>query len=131
MKPRLDAVGIVSDDVPRSLAFYRLLGIDVDDPAEGQPHVEATLPSGLRLLWDTPEIIRSFEPDWQPPSGGQRLGLAFAVDAAADVDALYAELEAAGHPGEIAPCDAPWGPRYAVARDPDGNTVDLFAPSAG
>ena len=28
---------------------------------------------------------------------------------------------------ELAPFDAPWGQRYAMVRDPDGNGVDLFA----
>jgi uncharacterized glyoxalase superfamily protein PhnB len=45
------------------------------------------------------------------------------------VDALYAELTAAGHHGELAPFDAPWGQRYASVNDPDGNGVDLYAPA--
>jgi uncharacterized glyoxalase superfamily protein PhnB len=46
------------------------------------------------------------------------------------VDAAYGELTAAGHHGEREPFDAPWGQRYAVVQDPDGNGVDLYAPSA-
>ena len=38
------------------------------------------------------------------------------------------KLEAAGYPGHKAPWDAFWGQRYAVAVDPDGNHVSLFAP---
>jgi hypothetical protein len=34
-----------------------------------------------------------------------------------------------GYEGHKPPWDAFWGQRYAVIRDPDGNTVDLFAPS--
>jgi catechol 2,3-dioxygenase-like lactoylglutathione lyase family enzyme len=128
MHARLDVVGIVVDDMARSLAFYRRLGLDVPTEADGEPHVEATLPGGLRLAWDTVETIRSFDPGWQPPSGGPRIGLAFVCDRPADVDALYAELVAAGHEGHLAPWDAFWGQRYASVRDPDGNGVDLFAP---
>jgi uncharacterized glyoxalase superfamily protein PhnB len=44
------------------------------------------------------------------------------------VDAKYAELVAAGYTGHKEPWDAFWGQRYAQVRDPDGHTVDLFAP---
>ena len=33
-----------------------------------------------------------------------------------------------GHPEALAPFDAPWGQRYATVEDPDGTSVDLFAP---
>ncbi|WP_059010048.1 VOC family protein [Streptomyces specialis] len=128
MTPRLDLIGIVTDDLAASLAFYRLLGVDVPDGAEREPHVETVLPGGVRLAWDTVETIRSFRPGWTPAPGGQRLGLAFLCDGPADVDRRYAELTGAGHAGETAPFDAPWGQRYAVVSDPDGNSVDLFAP---
>src|SRR5690242_18644585 len=128
---RLDLIGLVVEDIPRSLAFYRLLGIEVDDPAEGQDHVDVTLPSGIRMAWDTDELIRSFEPHWEPPSGSPRTGLAFLCGSPAEVDATYAALERAGYPGRKAPWDAFWGQRYALAQDPDGNAIDLFAPLEG
>ena len=86
MQARLDLIGLVVADMARSLAFYRRLGLELPPDADGQPHVEAALPGGLRLAWDTVETIRSFDPDWAPPSGGHRLGLAFRLDAPADVD---------------------------------------------
>jgi catechol 2,3-dioxygenase-like lactoylglutathione lyase family enzyme len=72
-------------------------------------------------------VIRSFDPDWQPPTGGHRMGLAFLVDSPAEVDSLYAELTADGYEGHKEPWDAFWGQRYAVLHDPDGNAVELFA----
>lgn len=126
MKARLDLIGIVVKDMGRSLAFYRELGMELPEDADGRPHVETKLPGGLRLAWDTEETIRSFEPDWQPPSGGQRIGLAFLLDSPADVDATYERLVSLGYDGHKAPWDAPWGQRYALVRDPDGNAVDLF-----
>jgi catechol 2,3-dioxygenase-like lactoylglutathione lyase family enzyme len=126
--PRLDAVGIVVSDMGKSLAFYRRLGLSIPADADGQPHVEASLPGGLRILWDTVETVRSFDPDWQPPSGGQRIGLAFACGTASVVDATYESLTGLGYEGHKAPWDAPWGQRYAMMHDPDGNSVDFFAP---
>jgi catechol 2,3-dioxygenase-like lactoylglutathione lyase family enzyme len=128
MTPKLDLVGIVVEDLGRSLAFYRRLGLEAPD---GEDHVEATLPGGLRVAWDTVETIRSFDPDWEPPSGGQRIGLAFLCESPGDVDTLYAELAQAGQGGHKQPWDAFWGQRYAQVKDPDGNVVDLFAPLDG
>ena len=126
--PKLDLVGIIVADMARSLAFYRLLGFDLPDDADTQPHVEAILPGGMRVAWDTVETIRSFDPDYTPPSGGPGIGLAFLLDSPAEVDATYDKLIGAGYEGHRAPWDAPWGQRYALVRDPDGNSADLFAP---
>jgi catechol 2,3-dioxygenase-like lactoylglutathione lyase family enzyme len=120
-------IGMVVQDMARSLAFYRLLGLDIPPDADGEPHVETTLPSGLRLAWDTVETVRSFDPEWVAPSGSPRVGLAFLLDSAEDVDGAYDELVSAGYEGHKAPWDAFWGQRYAVIHDPDGNSVDLFA----
>jgi uncharacterized glyoxalase superfamily protein PhnB len=121
--PQLDAIGIVSSDLARTRAFYRLLGIEF---AEGDDHVEATMPNGLRLMLDTEEVIHSFRPEWARATGNQ-LALAFACDSPAEVDELYARIVAAGFDGEKEPWDAFWGYRYAQLSDPDGVPVDLFA----
>jgi catechol 2,3-dioxygenase-like lactoylglutathione lyase family enzyme len=124
---RLDAIGLAVDDMARSLAFYRQLGVDVPAEADQQPHAEATLPGGLRLLWDTVEGVRAFDPDYEATSGN-RVGLAFRLDTPADVDATYQRLVSQGYTGRKEPWDAPWGQRYALVADPDGNGVDLFSP---
>ena len=128
MKPRLDLIGLVVEDMARSLAFYRELGLELPPEADAEPHVEATLPGGLRLAWDTVETVRSFDPSWNAPSGGHRMGLAFLCDSPAEVDSAYEHLTGMGYHGHKAPWDAFWGQRYAVLHDPDGNGVDLFAP---
>ena len=130
MEATLDALGLVVDDMARSLAFYRELGLDLPAEADAQPHVEHVLPGGLRILWDTVDVVRSFDPDWQPPTGGgHRLGIAFRCDDPAAVDAVHDKLVGLGHISYKAPWDAVWGQRYAVVLDPDGNSIDLFADS--
>lgn len=127
MTPQLDMIGLVADDLTRTLAFYRRLGLVFPDGAESQPHVEATLPGGLRIAWDTVETIRSFSPNYTPTRGGGRIGLAFKCADVAAVDAAYEEFVADGCKGLHDPWDAPWGQRYATIEDPDGNGIDLFA----
>jgi catechol 2,3-dioxygenase-like lactoylglutathione lyase family enzyme len=130
MQAKLDIVGIVVDDMARSLAFYRQLGIDLPAEADQQPHVDAEVPGGLRLAWDTVETIHSFDPDWRPPSGGRgRVSLAFRFDTPAEVDSAYKKLVSLDYEGYKEPWDAFWGMRYAVVHDPDGNGIDLFSPN--
>jgi catechol 2,3-dioxygenase-like lactoylglutathione lyase family enzyme len=127
MTARLDVVGIVVGDMKRSLAFYRALGFDLPASADAESHVEATLPGGLRVAWDTIEMMQSFDASWTTPTGSARMSLAFVCDDPAEVDATYTRLTDAGYDGRLPPWDAVWGMRYAVLHDPDGNTVDLFA----
>jgi catechol 2,3-dioxygenase-like lactoylglutathione lyase family enzyme len=130
MQARLDMIGIVVEDMARSLAFYRRLGLDLPPEADQQPHVETTLAGGLRLAWDTVATIRSFDSDWSPPTGGgPRVALAFRFETPAEVNRAYEELTAAGYHGHKEPWDAFWGQRYAIVLDPDGNGIDLFAQS--
>jgi catechol 2,3-dioxygenase-like lactoylglutathione lyase family enzyme len=129
MTIRFDLVGIIVSDMARSLAFYRRLGLDIPAAADSEPHVEVTVANGMRLAWDTEEVIRSFDPAWTAPAdGAHRLTLDFACDSPAEVDATYAALTAAGAAGHIPPFDAFWGQRYAAVADPDGDVIDLFAP---
>jgi catechol 2,3-dioxygenase-like lactoylglutathione lyase family enzyme len=128
MAVQLDLVGIVVEDMARSLAFYRQLGLDLPPELDGQPHAEARLGSGLRLAWDTQKSLEEVIPDYRPPAaGGGRVVLAFLADSADEVDALYGRLTALGYAGEHAPWDAAWGQRYAIVQDPDGNGIELFA----
>ena len=130
MGVRLEVIGIVVADMAASLAFYRRLGLDIPVGADTEPHVEAALPGGLRLVWDTVETIRSFDPEWTAPNGGPRMALAFHGDSPDEVDQTYIDLVKAGYEGHKEPWDAFWGMRYAVVHDPDGNSVDLFSPQA-
>jgi catechol 2,3-dioxygenase-like lactoylglutathione lyase family enzyme len=122
----LDLVGIVARDMKASLEFYRRLGLDIAEGAEDEAHAEATTSTGLRVAWDSAELIQQIDPDWTEPSGGHRIALAFLCSSPDEVDAKYEELASLGH-GHKEPWDAFWGQRYASVKDPDGNQVDLFA----
>ena len=56
--------------------------------------------------------------------------LGFQVDSAGDVDALFAKLKGLGYKVDRTPWKAPWGTRYAIVYDPDGNLVEIYHPSA-
>ena len=127
MSIHIDMIGIVVRDMGQALAFYRQLGLAIPAGVEGEDHVEVITPNGYRMAWDALSLIKTIDPAWVEPQG-HPIGLAFKCDTPAEVDAAYAALLAAGHPGHREPWDAFWGQRYASVLDPDGNSVDLFAP---
>ena len=126
---KLDLIGIVVQDMAASLKFYRLLGMDIPAEMDSEGHVEVTLPGGLRLAWDSLDVILSFNNERETPVG-HRMGIAFLCDSPAGVDKLYEAVVTAGYESQKPPWDAFWGQRYAQVKDPDGNIVDLFAPLA-
>ena len=130
MAPTLNGIGLAVADMATSLSFYRRLGLEFPAGAENEPHAEAELPGGVRLMIDTHASIASFDPDHRP-GGAIKEGpsLAFLCADPAEVDSVHADLVAAGYPNVKDPWDAFWGQRYAVVSDPDGNSIDLFAPN--
>jgi catechol 2,3-dioxygenase-like lactoylglutathione lyase family enzyme len=128
MTPRFDALGVVVSDMPRALAFYRKLGLEFAAGAESEDHVEAELPGGLRYMFDTESVVRTFDAEWQRPTGGHAVGGAFKCGSPEEVDRVYAELLEAGGSPHKEPWDAFWGQRYAQLADPDGTMIELFAP---
>ena len=122
-----DLLGIIVADMAAALRFYRLLGLDIPAAADAEDHVEVTLPGGFRLAWDTLALAQSIDPDWQEPRG-HRMGLAFLCQSPAEVDALYAQVIAAGYRSSRPPRT----PSGAALRGHRGRTaipVDLFLPT--
>jgi catechol 2,3-dioxygenase-like lactoylglutathione lyase family enzyme len=126
MAPTFNAIGLPVADMATTLAFYRKLGLDLAAELDKEPHAEAELPGGIRLMFDTHDMLRSFDPDWRPPTG-KGASLAFLCADAAEVDAVHADMVGAGYRSHKDPWDAEWGQRYAMLTDPDGNGVDLYA----
>ena len=126
---KLNAVGIVVNDLERAVKFYRLLGVPIAEGAESSEHghVDATLDGGMRLMMDTEDEMRKFDPSWKRACGSPAAALAFSCESPHAVDELYAKALSAGGHAHKAPWDAFWGQRYAQLRDPDGNAVDLYA----
>jgi uncharacterized glyoxalase superfamily protein PhnB len=127
MSAHFDAIGVVVADMTESLAFYRLLGLDIPSSADQEGHVEVTLPGGIRLMFDTEAVMRSFDENWARPSHPGPIGFAFLCDGPSDVDSTFQLVVDAGYEPVRPPWDAFWGQRYATVRDPDGSMVDLFA----
>ncbi len=122
----LTAIGVIAQDLPKALKFYRLLGLEFQ-ALGGEDHWEAVCPNGLRLMLDSAELARQLNPQWQP-SNGAGVVLCFEQPNPRALDKCHQMLSQAGFVTVKEPWDAFWGQRYASVQDADGNQVDLFAP---
>jgi len=122
----LDAIGIVSSNLEKTKDFYKILDLDLKQ-FENSDHYEAVTNSGLRIMVDSEELMKSINPNWKRGQGSPPMSLCFKQESPESVDEIYAKFKAAGFDCSKAPWDAFWGQRYAVVLDPDKNQVDLFA----
>ena len=111
----------------RTLAFYRLLGLDIPAEADTAPHVEVPLPGGLKLAFDTEATITSFHPSWKPTPGRGPGGPGVRAARPGGRRRRVRAAHGGGYQSELEPFDAFWGMRYATVLDPDGTGIDLFA----
>jgi catechol 2,3-dioxygenase-like lactoylglutathione lyase family enzyme len=123
---KLGSVFVVVADMPRSLTFYEHLGFEFSAQAFAEQYVEAELPGGMMIFWVDEPLLNFLAPDYLPMTAG-RLGLSFELDSPHEVDALFEKLKGLGYRGDRIPWDAPWGFRYAIVYDPDGNMVQLYS----
>jgi catechol 2,3-dioxygenase-like lactoylglutathione lyase family enzyme len=127
----LGQINIVVRDMRRSLAFYRLVGLSIQEiplPEWAPHHASAVASNGVRVELDSLAFARQWNPGLDPARLGTAVLPFFRVAAREDVDRVHARVTAAGHPSQKAPEDAFWGARYAIVEDPDGNSVGIMSP---
>ena len=124
-----DQFNLVVSDMAATVAFYRLLGLEIPDTlAEWQDHHRtAILGNGVDLDFDSVEFARKWNGGWPGGSGGHTGVLGFRLGSREEVDAAYTIMTGAGYNGQQPPYDAFWGARYAIVEDPDGNAVGLMS----
>jgi catechol 2,3-dioxygenase-like lactoylglutathione lyase family enzyme len=123
--PRFTMVVLLVEDLPRSLAFYRRLGMVFPPDADSRRDIQVEIGDGRHFVWTT-TFVRNV-PAYEPPSGGSRLMLEFFVETHDEVDALFAELTDAGYHGRRAPFLTDFDAYMCLADDPDGNTILITA----
>lgn len=128
-------VNLVSRDPAASAAFYRRLGVDMPEPmrwgsGDGLHHISSARGEPVEADFDIDSV--PFASLWNAGWAGRDIAgkvlLGFAVATRGEVDAIHAELVAAGASSLQPPCDAFWGARFAVVEDPDGIAVGLMSP---
>ena len=123
-------VGVVVEDMPRAIEFYRRLGVEIPEGGGELEHVEVEM-SGLTFFLSTKGAQKRWDPAQQDPAGGgYRILLEFYVETAEALDAKYAELTGYGYASHCAPFDVSPTTRFAMVDDPDGNTILLSSATA-
>jgi len=125
--PRFNLVDLVAHDFEATVAFYRLLGVEVDDGPPGDirhAHIEF---GEVQIHLDNEHLAALYNSSWRT-SVQSRVVVGFQVDRREEVDERYADMTGAGYLGAQPPYDTFWGSRYAVVVDPDGNHVGLMSP---
>ena len=123
--PRFTMVVLLIEDLPRSLAFYRRLGVEFPPDADQRVDVQVPIGDNHQLVLTTSFV--QVDLDREPPRGGSRVMLEFFVDGNAAVDAKHAELVDAGYTSRRAPFTTYFGAYMCLVDDPDGNTVLVTA----
>jgi catechol 2,3-dioxygenase-like lactoylglutathione lyase family enzyme len=107
VSPRLGIVGIMVEDMARSLSFYRKPGLEAQEGTEEQGHVEVEIGGGVVVFWDA-VFAETYDPDRVKPGDGYRILPEFFVGGREALDAVYEELEAGAH-GYGAPFETHFG----------------------
>src|SRR5215210_500287 len=113
-RPTFDQINLVVRGMGPTVEFYRLLGVDFEDPSApwDEHHRTAQTRDGLDLEIDSSRFASQWNHGW--PDGREGVVLGFRVIERDAVDAIYTRLTEAGHVGQQPPYDAFWGARYAL-----------------
>ena len=111
--PRLNQVTVTGSNYPRSVEFYRRLGLRqiVDSPDNGYARFETAGGATLSVQIDPEETV------------GATTAIYLECD---DLDQRVEQLARAGILFEHGPRNQPWMWREARLRDPDGNIIFLY-----
>jgi predicted lactoylglutathione lyase len=124
-KPRFTMIVLLVVDLARSVAFYRRLGVVFPDDVESRRDVVVDLGGGHNLVLTT--TFGGNVPDLAMAPGDGRTMLEFFVEGDAAVDAVHADLVAAGHRSRRSPFRTDFGAYMGLVDDPDGNVVLITA----
>jgi catechol 2,3-dioxygenase-like lactoylglutathione lyase family enzyme len=136
MEPRIHVITLAVDDLERSLAFYRQLGLDSTGVIGTQYTGDESTPSGravrfeLRdglalMLYGREDLAKDANvPITRPMPGHFSIG--HLVESRAEVDEVLRRAEAAGATLTDEPHERAWGIYSGYFRDPDGHLWEII-----
>ncbi|HEY4385482.1 MAG TPA: VOC family protein [Ktedonobacteraceae bacterium] len=119
MALELYMVGLATQNMDKSLEFYRRLGVAIPAESEGKQHVSVKMGGELTFFLNSMGLAS--------PEEGPRVIFEFYLKERSLVDAKYAELIDFGYQSFRAPFVSPFSVYFAMINDPDGNVVLLSA----
>jgi uncharacterized glyoxalase superfamily protein PhnB len=131
MALELYMLGLIVQDMGKSLEFYRRLGLAIPEGSEAMTHVEVKMGSGLTFFLDSrpsrwdPDYVKKDDSGVSEATQGYRSILEFYLQTQEAVEAKYAELTDLGYQGYRTPYATAFGMCFAMVNDPDGNIILL------
>lgn len=126
----LTKINIIARKFDETLAFYRLLGLEIPEVlGKHADTLHAPASNGaVSFAIDNEALARLYTAEWRQAGDRTSVLMTAQLASRAEVDSTFAALVAAGHRPIQPPYDAFWGSRYAIVADPEGNSVGLESP---
>lgn len=122
---KLAAVSVSSNDIKKSVKFYKILGFKFEKHKADDKHVETIPKDGIKLMIDKEDLVESIL--GEKPHPANHSSFAVLYDSPKEVDNTAKKLKEKGFNIHKEPWDAFWGQRYAIIKDPSGYLIDLYA----
>ena len=123
---RLDGVGVLVEDIPKMLRFYRdVLGFEIKE-SEDTSNVYLVKDGTLFLLYGRKdfETMTSRKYEYLKGPNGH-FEIALYVDTFAEVDEAFKRVIKQGATPILEPTTEPWGQRTCYIADPEGNLIEI------
>ena len=123
---RLDGFGLLVEDMPSMIRFYRdVLGFEIKE-AEDTSNVYLVKDGTLFLLYGRKDFETMTSRKYEYIKGlNGHFELALYVDTFAQVDAEYEHVISLGATPVLEPTTEPWGQRTCYIADPEGNLIEI------
>lgn len=123
---RLDGFGLLVDDMPTMIRFYRdVLGFEIKED-ENASNVYLIKDGTLFLLYGRNDFEAMTSRKYEYLKGlNGHFEIALYVDTFDEVDEEYRKAVAAGAGSVLEPTTEPWGQRTCYISDPEGNLIEI------
>ena len=123
---KLDGFGILADDMPAMIRFYRdVLGFEIRE-SEDTDNVYLIKDGTLFLLYGRKDFEKMTCRKYEYVKGlNGHFEIALYVDTFEAVDEQYARITANGGQPVMEPTTEPWGQRTCYIADPEGNLIEI------
>ena len=123
---RLDGFGLLVDDMPTMIRFFRdVLGFEIKED-EDASNVYLIKDGTLFLLYGRNDFEKMTSRKYEYLKGlNGHFEIALYVDTFDEVDEEYRKAVAAGAGSVLEPITEPWGQRTCYISDPEGNLIEI------
>jgi len=123
---RLDGFGLLVNDMPTMIRFYRdVLGFEITED-ENAGNVYLIKDGTLFMLYERKNFEKMTSRKYEYIKGlNGHFEVALYVDTFEEVDKAYDDAVSKGAVSVLAPENEPWGQRTCYIADPEGNLIEI------